>query len=44
VGGMPSDILRVIDGALLVEVWSELVLPREVRGAWRDVEEEAAAA
>jgi transcriptional regulator with XRE-family HTH domain len=41
--GMPADIRRVIDGALLVDVWSELVLPREVRDAWRDVVEEVAA-
>lgn len=39
--GMPADILRIIDGALLVDVWPELVLPREVRDAWRDVVEEA---
>lgn len=39
--GMPADILRVIDGALLVDVWPEIVLPREVRDAWRDVVEEA---
>lgn len=41
--GMPADILRVIDGALLVDVWPELVLPREVRNVWRDVVEEAVA-
>ncbi len=28
--GMPADILRFVDGALLVDLWTELVLPREV--------------
>lgn len=33
--GMPDDILRFIDGALLVDLWTELFLPREVRAAWQ---------
>lgn len=32
--GMPEDILAYIDGALLVDLWQELTLPREVRRAW----------
>lgn len=41
--GMPGDIQSVIDGALLVDGWSDLVLPRDVRDAWRSVVEEAVA-
>lgn len=32
--GTPADIARYIDGALLVDLWHELVLPRAVRAAW----------
>jgi transcriptional regulator with XRE-family HTH domain len=32
--GMPADILRYVDGALLIDLWPELILPREVRDAW----------
>lgn len=39
--GMPADILRYIDGALLVDLWPELVVPREVRTAWQPIVEEA---
>lgn len=35
--GVPSDILTYVDGALLVDLWDELVLPREVRTAWHAV-------
>ena len=35
--GGPSDILTYVDGALLVDLWDELVLPRDVRTAWRAV-------
>jgi transcriptional regulator with XRE-family HTH domain len=35
--GMPADILHYIDGALLADVWPELVLPRDVRDAWQPV-------
>jgi hypothetical protein len=35
--GMPADIHRCIDGALLVDLWSDLVLPREIRDAWQPV-------
>ncbi len=27
-------MLTYVDGALLADLWSELVLPREVRAAW----------
>jgi transcriptional regulator with XRE-family HTH domain len=32
--GGPRDVLRYVDGALLVDVWAEMVLPRDVRAAW----------
>jgi transcriptional regulator with XRE-family HTH domain len=32
--GGQQDVLDYIDGVLLVDVWSELVLPRDVRRAW----------
>ena len=32
--GGPTDILTYVDGVLLTELWSDLVLPREVRAAW----------
>lgn len=35
--GGPADIRTLIDGALLVDVWEELVLPRDVRTAWSPV-------
>ena len=35
--GTPADLLRFVDGALLVDLWSDLVLPREVRNAWQPV-------
>jgi len=33
--GAPADLLRYIDGALLVDLWPDLVLPRDVRTAWQ---------
>lgn len=39
--GMPADLLQFIDGALLVDVWDEVVLPRDVRAAWQPVIEAA---
>ena len=27
-------IMRWVDGALLVDVWTELVLPAKIRAAW----------
>jgi transcriptional regulator with XRE-family HTH domain len=32
--GTGEDILAYIDGVLLVELWDDLILPRDVRGAW----------
>lgn len=32
--GTADDILAHVDGALLVDLWSELVLPRTLRAAW----------
>jgi hypothetical protein len=32
--GGEADVLRYVDGALLVDLWDELVLPRVVRAAW----------
>lgn len=32
--GTPADVLTYVDGALLVDLWDELVLPREIRAAW----------
>lgn len=35
--GTPDDIRSIVDGALLVDLWDELVLPRAVRSAWAPV-------
>ncbi len=35
--GGPTDVLRYVDGALLVDLWDELVLPSAVRAAWKPV-------
>lgn len=35
--GRPADISAYVDGALLVDLWDELVLPRDVRDAWAPV-------
>ena len=35
--GDPGDIRSIIDGALLVDLWDGLVLPRVVRSAWDPV-------
>jgi transcriptional regulator with XRE-family HTH domain len=35
--GTPADVLSYIDGALLVDLWDNLVLPRDIRAAWSDV-------
>jgi transcriptional regulator with XRE-family HTH domain len=32
--GTPADILSYVDGALLVDLWEDLVLPRSLRSAW----------
>lgn len=35
--GRPADLVAYVDGALLVDLWDELVLPRDVRDAWAPV-------
>ena len=32
--GGPDDVLNYVDGALLVDLWPELVLPATIRAAW----------
>ena len=32
--GTAEDLLTYIDGVLLVEIWDDLVLPRDLRAAW----------
>jgi transcriptional regulator with XRE-family HTH domain len=32
--GTADDVLAYIDGALLIDVWDDLVLPRDIRAAW----------
>lgn len=32
--GRPDDVLTYVDGALLADLWDELVLPRPIRAAW----------
>jgi transcriptional regulator with XRE-family HTH domain len=39
--GSAEDLLTYVDGVLLVELWDELVLPREVRSAWQPLIERA---
>ncbi len=35
--GGADDISTYVDGALLVDLWNDLVLPRDVRSAWERV-------
>jgi transcriptional regulator with XRE-family HTH domain len=35
--GTADDVLGYVDGALLVDLWPELVLPRDLRAAWSAV-------
>jgi hypothetical protein len=35
--GTPDDVLTYIDGALLIDLWDNLVLPRDVRATWSEV-------
>lgn len=32
--GGPQDVLTYVDGVLLVDLWDELLLPRDLRAAW----------
>jgi transcriptional regulator with XRE-family HTH domain len=36
-------IMRWVDGALLVDIWTELVLPEQIRAAWKPAVQAAAA-
>lgn len=38
--GGPDDIAGIVDGALLVDLWEELVLPRKIRAAWQPLIDE----
>ena len=42
--GTPDDLTRFIDGVLLMDVWDDLVIPRDLRAAWADVIRPAARA
>lgn len=33
--GTPADIESIVDGAMLVDLWADLVLPRALRAAWQ---------
>jgi transcriptional regulator with XRE-family HTH domain len=35
--GRPADVLAYVDGALLIDMWDELVLPPAVRAGWKAV-------
>lgn len=35
--GLPADVVAYVDGALLIDLWHELVLPLELRRAWEPV-------
>lgn len=39
--GGSEDILRLVDGVLLVDLWAELVLPKYVRAAWEPLIQDA---
>lgn len=41
--GGPEDVITYVDGALLIDLWDELVLPRDVRAAWSSAVGRAAA-
>ncbi|WP_346434157.1 helix-turn-helix transcriptional regulator [Nonomuraea composti] len=40
-GGGPGELLGHVDGVLLIDLWDELVLPDDIRGAWQPLVEEA---
>jgi len=35
--GEPADLLTYVDGALLVDLWDELVLPAAIRQTWEPI-------
>ena len=38
--GLPADILAYVDGVSLVDLWPDLVVPREIRAAWDKIVED----
>jgi transcriptional regulator with XRE-family HTH domain len=38
--GRPADIESIVDGALLVDQWNDLVLPRRIRDEWQPLIDE----
>lgn len=38
--GRPTDIESILDGALLVDLWDDLVLPRRLRTVWQPLIDE----
>lgn len=38
--GRPADIADMVDGALLADLWDDLVLPRRIRDAWQPLIDE----
>ncbi|HEY3715295.1 MAG TPA: hypothetical protein VGL39_12265 [Jatrophihabitantaceae bacterium] len=41
--GTTDDVLTYVDGTLLVDLWPELVLPRDLRAAWSPLVNQAIA-
>ncbi len=39
--GGPEEVLTYLDGVLLIDLWDELVLPRDIRAAWAPVVQSA---
>ena len=39
--GRPADIAAIVDGALLAELWDDLVVPRPIRAVWQPLIDEA---
>lgn len=39
--GLPGDIEAFVDGALLVDLWDDLYLRKEIRGAWQPLIDQA---
>lgn len=35
--GQPDDIRSLVDGALLIDAWTDLVIPAELRRAWQPI-------
>lgn len=35
--GEPKDILKYVDDTLLVDLWDELVIPKELRDLWAPI-------